>query len=105
MLTSDLQEEKQQRLKFKKKIFHFRYAYEDVERIAKSVLDRVKCRPHIGIICGSGLGGLAEMLDDKEIIQYEDVEGFPVSTGMVILICCRAITQLYNYIYDNLVKI
>ncbi|XP_060574702.1 purine nucleoside phosphorylase-like isoform X2 [Ruditapes philippinarum] len=58
-----------------------KYAYEDVERIAKSVLSRVKCRPHIGVICGSGLGGLADMLGDKEIIQYEDIEGFPVSTG------------------------
>ncbi|KAL4234915.1 hypothetical protein ACF0H5_006556 [Mactra antiquata] len=57
-----------------------KYSYEDVQRIAQSVLDRVKCRPHIGIICGSGLGGLAEVLGDKEIIQYEDIEGFPVST-------------------------
>lgn len=56
------------------------YSYEDVERIARSVLDRVKCRPHIGIICGSGLGGLADMLEDKEIISYQDIEGFPVST-------------------------
>lgn len=57
-----------------------KYSYEDVERIARSVLDRVKCRPHIGIICGSGLGGLADMLEDKEIISYQDIEGFPVST-------------------------
>ncbi|XP_053401951.1 purine nucleoside phosphorylase-like isoform X2 [Mercenaria mercenaria] len=58
-----------------------KYAYEDVERIARSVLGRVKSRPHIGIICGSGLGGLADMLKDVEIIEYADIEGFPVSTG------------------------
>lgn len=57
-----------------------KYSYEDVERIANSVLERVKCRPHIGIICGSGLGGLADMLENKEVIQYADIEGFPVST-------------------------
>ncbi|XP_052286344.1 purine nucleoside phosphorylase-like isoform X2 [Dreissena polymorpha] len=62
-----------------------KYSYEDVSRIAKSVLDRVKCRPHIGIICGSGLGGLANMLEDKEVILYEDIEGFPVSTGHINL--------------------
>lgn len=68
------------------KILHYlyicRYSYDDVERIAKSVLDRVTSRPNIGIICGSGLGGLADMLNDKEIIQYSDIEGFPVSTGL-----------------------
>lgn len=52
-----------------------------MEGIAQSVLNRVKCRPHIGVICGSGLGGLANMLEEKEIIQYADIEGFPVSTG------------------------
>lgn len=56
------------------------YSYEDVERIAKSVLERVKSRPHIGIICGSGLGGLADALEDKEVLPYAEIEGFPVST-------------------------
>ena len=62
-------------------VVNFRYVYEDVERIAKSVLNGVKCRPHIGVICGSGLGGLADILEEKEVIQYSEIEGFPVSTG------------------------
>ncbi|WAR12481.1 PNPH-like protein [Mya arenaria] len=56
------------------------YSYDDVSRIAKSLLDRVKSRPHIGIICGSGLGGLADVLENKEEISYSEIEGFPVST-------------------------
>jgi xanthosine phosphorylase len=36
--------------------------------------------PEIGIILGSGLGALADLLDDKHIIPYESLDGFPVST-------------------------
>ncbi|XP_052817085.1 purine nucleoside phosphorylase-like isoform X2 [Mya arenaria] len=62
------------------KINGSKYSYDDVSRIAKSLLDRVKSRPHIGIICGSGLGGLADVLENKEEISYSEIEGFPVST-------------------------
>ena len=58
-----------------------RYSYEEVEGIAQGLLKRVKCRPRLGIICGSGLGGLANLLEDKEEIPYAEIEGFPVSTG------------------------
>lgn len=56
------------------------YPYEEVEEIAKGVLAQVKCRPCIGIICGSGLGALADILENTEIILYKDIKGFPVST-------------------------
>lgn len=58
-----------------------RYSYEEVESIAQDLLKRVKCRPRLGIICGSGLGGLANALDNTEEIAYSEIEGFPVSTG------------------------
>lgn len=54
--------------------------YEEIEKIAKDIQNRVKCRPQLGIICGSGLGGLADLVEDKETISYFDIEGFPVST-------------------------
>jgi purine-nucleoside phosphorylase len=41
----------------------------------------VKYEPKLGIICGSGLGGLAETVEEKEIIGYNEIDGFPVSTG------------------------
>lgn len=56
------------------------YSFEEVESIAQDILKRVKCRPRLGIICGSGLGGLANILDDTEEIPYAEIEGFPVST-------------------------
>lgn len=54
--------------------------YDDVVKIANYIKGRVKCRPNLGIICGSGLGGLAETVEDKETISYDEIDGFPVST-------------------------
>ena len=57
--------------------------YEDTQRIVEFIQQRVKCRPTIGIICGSGLGGLAEAVENKEILINGDIPGFPVSTGKI----------------------
>lgn len=51
----------------------------------KQVADQIKSKignyqPKIGIILGSGLGGIAEAIDNPVIIPYEDIEGFPHST-------------------------
>ena len=37
--------------------------------------------PFPGIICGSGLGGLADLLTNSEDMEYTSIPGFPVSTG------------------------
>lgn len=37
-------------------------------------------QPKVAFILGSGLGVLADELDDKIVIPYEDLDGFPVST-------------------------
>lgn len=41
-------------------------------------------QPVIGIICGSGLNGLADtvLLEPRFEIQYADIPHFPSSTGM-----------------------
>jgi purine-nucleoside phosphorylase len=36
--------------------------------------------PTIGLVLGSGLGVLVENIEDKVIIDYKDIPGFPVST-------------------------
>lgn len=36
--------------------------------------------PELGIILGSGLGGLAEVVEDKIVIPYTEIPHFPVST-------------------------
>ncbi|XP_013140232.1 PREDICTED: purine nucleoside phosphorylase isoform X4 [Papilio polytes] len=60
--------------------YKFRYSYETLVEIANFLLSRVSIRPCIGVICGSGMGSLAETITDAECIPYEDIPNFPVST-------------------------
>lgn len=55
-------------------------SFEEVTSIAQNILGRVKHRPKIGIVCGSGLGGLADDVQDAEILPYSEIPTFPVST-------------------------
>ncbi|KAK2587696.1 hypothetical protein KPH14_003812 [Odynerus spinipes] len=56
------------------------YTFEALQESAKYLLDRVKIRPKIGVICGSGLGSIAESLVDKQCFPYEEIPHFPAST-------------------------
>jgi purine-nucleoside phosphorylase len=44
------------------------------------VRQRVAARPAVGIILGTGLGGLAEAIALDTAISYEEIPGFPLST-------------------------
>jgi len=52
----------------------------DVREAAQIILNKTKLRPSTACICGSGLGNLAEILEDRFTIPYADVPNFPVST-------------------------
>ena len=39
-------------------------------------------QPEIGIVLGSGLGKLADQIEDPLVIPYKDIPGFPVSTAI-----------------------
>ena len=59
-------------------------SYEDIEAIAKFIRGMTEIQPEIGIICGSGLGQLAENLDSdkpKVVISYRDIPKFPICHG------------------------
>ncbi|GAB6022965.1 hypothetical protein CHUAL_007055 [Chamberlinius hualienensis] len=56
------------------------YAYENIKQIADFLLERTKHRPKIGIVCGSGLSGLADWLDERHAFPYEEIPDFPIST-------------------------
>ncbi len=52
-------------------------------RIAESaafIEGRIKTKSSIGIVLGSGLGGLAKMIEVLERIPYEEIPNYPVST-------------------------
>ena len=55
--------------------------YEEVKCIADFLRSKTSQEPKIGVVCGSGLGGLADKLDQATVIEYKDIPGFKQSTG------------------------
>jgi len=51
-----------------------------LQACADYILARTAHRPAIGIICGSGLGGLADLVTEADSFPYQEIPGFPVST-------------------------
>ena len=39
-------------------------------------------RPQVGIVLGSGLGKLADQIQNPQVFPYKDIPGFPVSTAI-----------------------
>lgn len=56
------------------------HKFEDVQKITDFLLSNTSYRPTIGVICGSGLGGLVDSIEEKFALDYADIPGFPVST-------------------------
>ncbi|KAJ1081936.1 hypothetical protein NDU88_002108 [Pleurodeles waltl] len=56
------------------------YGYDDYKEAADWLLDHIDQKPRIAIICGSGLGPLANTLEEQTVFPYEDIPHFPRST-------------------------
>lgn len=55
--------------------------YQSTEEATNFLLKRVTGdKPTVGIICGSGLGGLADLLQDTNVVPYSNIPHFPVSS-------------------------
>ncbi|KAM9645864.1 purine nucleoside phosphorylase-like [Trichechus inunguis] len=57
-----------------------RFTYEDYQKTAEWLLSRTTHRPQVAVICGSGLGGLAEKVTQAQSFDYSDIPNFPLST-------------------------
>ncbi|XP_028284169.1 purine nucleoside phosphorylase 5b [Parambassis ranga] len=55
-------------------------SYDECRITADWLLSHTRVRPTVGIVCGSGLGGLAEMIKDPQAFEYSDIPNFPRST-------------------------
>ena len=51
-----------------------------IDAAVEAVRARTELRPRIGIILGTGLGGLAERIQVEASIPYEEIPGCPLST-------------------------
>jgi purine-nucleoside phosphorylase len=54
--------------------------YDDIARAADAVRARAGLTPAVGVILGTGLGGLAEEIAVEAAVPYETIPGFPLST-------------------------
>lgn len=54
--------------------------YDKIQETAAFIRQRTQVPPRVGIILGSGLGGLTDILDTQAQIPYSDIPNFPVST-------------------------
>lgn len=53
---------------------------EKIDDAVRYIRGRIGSQPKIGMILGSGLGSLADSVEHAEIIPYEDIPHWPVST-------------------------
>jgi purine-nucleoside phosphorylase len=54
--------------------------YTQIEQARAAIAARVSVAPRVALILGSGLGSLADELDDATVVPYAEVPGFPRST-------------------------
>ena len=53
--------------------------FDKVKESVDVIQSKINRKPKIGIILGSGLGNLVDIMEDKEIIAYQDIVNFPLS--------------------------
>lgn len=53
---------------------------QNIKEAAGYIREKYPVAPEIGLILGSGLGVLADLVEDAVTIPYEDIPNFPVST-------------------------
>jgi len=52
----------------------------NIKESIKSIREYTLIEPNIAIILGTGLGRLAEGIDESVVIPYEKIKNFPIST-------------------------
>uniref|UniRef100_A0A3Q3X6Q3 Purine nucleoside phosphorylase n=1 Tax=Mola mola TaxID=94237 RepID=A0A3Q3X6Q3_MOLML len=55
-------------------------SHDEYQKTADWLMSQTKHRPQVAIICGSGLGMLADTLKCQDSFAYSDIPGFPQST-------------------------
>ena len=54
---------------------------EKVQAAADSVKKRLECEPLIGLVLGTGLGGIVEQIEKPVVMPYADIPHHPTCTA------------------------
>lgn len=54
--------------------------YEKVKESADFIRERTDKMPSLGVILGSGLGSLVDIMEEKTVIPYPEIPNFPQSS-------------------------
>ena len=55
--------------------------YEKLEKCLDCVRKKTDFVPETALVLGSGLGGYARLIETEAVVNYSEIEGFPVSTA------------------------
>ena len=55
-------------------------SYERLQRCYESFREKIDFSPKVALVLGSGLGDYAEGIQVEAVLDYHEIEGFPVST-------------------------
>lgn len=56
------------------------FTLEEIDLTAEVIRERISCQPKVAMILGSGLGSLAEAVNNPTVIPYGEIPNWPVST-------------------------
>ncbi|NMD30363.1 MAG: purine-nucleoside phosphorylase, partial [Chloroflexi bacterium] len=56
------------------------FTMEEIDESVQAILTRTKIRPQVGIILGSGLGGLADAVENPDSISFGEIPYWVSST-------------------------
>lgn len=59
---------------------HMNPVSEKLSKCYESVKDKIPFKPRVALVLGSGLGDYGEEIRIESILEYKEIEGFPVST-------------------------
>ena len=55
-------------------------AYERLLKCYQCFKDKINFKPEVALVLGSGFGDYADTIRVEAVLDYHDIEGFPVST-------------------------
>lgn len=54
--------------------------YEKIKATAEYIKANIKTKPIVGIVCGSGLANIVNIINVEKVLDYSDIPNFPIST-------------------------